>query len=284
MYMEYYGLSGDPFRLATDYRNLYSQPVFTKAASYLQYGMQSSDGIVLITGKAGTGKSSLVNSVLVDSRDHNHDAMVIECLDYDGTQLLSYYARLLGDDNRQLSLTDAMFSVTQSLKHLHEQNKQPVLVLDEAHQLTCDALIKLTALANQRVNGYPLVQLFLVGQPDLWQKISQPQHEQLHQRLSATCEIAPLTDEETKDYILQNLQAVGWNNNPVIASNVYTAVHRSSLGIRRWINLICSRLMLHAMAHDRQELELPDLCEVISDLISEGLLPQEIRESNLIAA
>ena len=284
MYMEYYGLSGDPFRLATDYRNLYSQPTFSKAQSYLQYGMQSSDGIVLITGKAGTGKTSLINSVLADSRDMNQHADVIECLDFNGRQLLAYYARLLGDEERKLSLTDAIYSVTQALQQIHEHNKQPVLVLDEAHHLTSDALTKLTVLANQRVSGLPLVQVFLVGQPDLWNKISQPEHEQLHQRLSATCEIQPLTDAETKEYILQNLQAVGWNNSPAIASNVYTAVHRSSLGIRRWINLICSRLMLHAMAHDRQELELPDLCEVVSDLISEGLLPQEIRESNLIAA
>ncbi|MEM7257438.1 MAG: AAA family ATPase [Pseudomonadota bacterium] len=284
MYMEYYGLSGDPFRLAHDFRNLYSQPTFVKAGSYLQYGMQSGDGIVLISGKAGTGKTTVINSVLNEARQLSNQASVIECVDFDGAQLLSYYARLLGDDSPQQTLTDSIHWITGNLLKQSEQGRHPILVLDEAHHLTDDALTKLTLLANLQKHGAPLVQIFLVGQPAIWEKINQPQHEQLHQRLMATCEIAPLTVDETREYILQNLQAVGWNNKPAIASNVYTEVHRSSLGIRRWINLICSRLMLHAMAHDRQELELQDLCEVISDLISERLLPQEIRESNLLAA
>ncbi len=282
--MEYYGLSGDPFRLANDFRNLYSQPSFVKASSYLQYGMQSGDGIVLITGKAGTGKTTVINTVLYEARLLSNQASVIECVDFDGEQLLSYYARLLGDENPSQNLTDSILWITESLLKLNEQGRQPVLILDEAHHLSSDALTKLTLLANQQRNGQSLVQLFLVGQPLLWDKINQPEHEQLHQRLMATCEVEPLTADETREYILQNLQAVGWNNRPAIASNVYTEVHRSSLGIRRWINLICSRLMLHAMAHDCQELELQDLCEVISDLISERLLPQEIRESNLLAA
>ncbi len=284
MYMEYYGLSGDPFRLTDDYRNLYSQPSFVKASSYLQYGMEAGDGMVLVTGRAGTGKTTAINSVLQQARHSNSQALVVECVDYTGEQLLGYYARLLGDETPQQNLTDSIYFITGTLAKLNEQGRQPLLVLDEAHHLSSDALTKLTLLANQQKNGQPLMQIFLVGQPEIWDKINRPEHEQLHQRLVASSEIKPLSIDETREYILQNLQAVGWNNKPAIAPNVYTEVHRSSLGIRRWVNLICGRLMLHAMAHDRQELELQDLCEVISDLIGERLLPQEIRESNLLAA
>ena len=128
MYMEYYGLSGDPFRLANDFRNLYSQPTFVKASSYLQYGMQSSDGIVLITGKPGTGKTTVINSVLSEARQLANHAVVIECVDFDGDQLLSYYARTLGDENPKQNLTDSIFWISESLLKLNEQGRQPVLL------------------------------------------------------------------------------------------------------------------------------------------------------------
>lgn len=285
MYKEYYGLSADPFRISADHSNLYSNESFTKARSYLQYGLHNAEGVVLLTGVPGTGKTSLMNSIIGASGDLNLSAAVIECTDYTGAQLLGYYARILGSEESKADITESMFTITENLKRLKEQGKKAVLVLDEAQQLTDDALHKLTLLANLQVAGEQLVQLFLIGQPKLRETLLlEPGLEQLHQRLVGTCHLDPLTAAETKEYILQNLRSVNWNNNPAIASNVYTAVHRSSLGIRRWINLICSRLMLHAIANDRQELELPDLCEVLSDLIKEGLLPQEIRQSNIKAA
>lgn len=284
MYKEYYGLSADPFRISADHSNLYSNQSFTKASSYLQYGLHNAEGVILMTGVPGTGKTSLMNSIISASSDMNLSAAVIECTDYTGAQLLGYYARILGSEESKADITDSMFSITENLMRLKDQGKKAILVLDEAQQLTEDALHKLTLLVNLQVSGEPLLQLFLIGQPKLREALLEPGLEQLHQRLVATCHLDELDASETKEYILQNLRSVDWNNNPAIASNVYTAIHRSSLGIRRWINLICSRLMLHAIANDRQELELPDLCEVLSDLIKEGLLPQEIRQSNLKAA
>lgn len=284
MYTEYYGLSADPFKIAADYNNLYSQPSFEKARSYLQFGLHSTEGVVVLTGVSGSGKTTLVNSVISMSADLNVSSSVIECTNYTGHQLLGYYARILGSEDSKLEITESLLSIADSLTRLRDQGKKAVLVLDEAQQLTEDALQKLTLLVNLQTAGEQLVQIFLVGRPRLLDKILDPQHELLHQRLVATCRIEPLDAAQTKDYILQNLRATGWNNNPSIASNVYTAVHRSALGNRRWTNLICSRLMLHAIANDRKELELPDLCEVLSDLIEEGLLPQKIRESNLKAA
>ena len=284
MYKEYYGLSADPFRMTTDHSNLYFHPSFTKARSYVQYALHNSEGVVLMTGDPGTGKSSLINSVIESSTDLNVSSAIIECTDYTGAQLLGYYARILGAEEIKPDVTAAIFSISDNLKRLHDLGKRAVLVLDEAQQLTVDALQKLTLLANLQSKGESLVQIFLVGQPSLRETLLHPELEQLHQRLVATCHVERLDVSETKEYILQNLRSANWNNNPAIASNVYTAVHRSSLGIRRWVNLICSRLMLHAIANDCEELELHDLCEVLSDLIREGLLPQQIRETNLKAA
>ncbi len=284
MYKEYYGLSADPFRISVDHSNLYSNASSAKARSYLQYGLHNAEGVVLLTGIPGSGKTSLMNSIIGASTDSSVSATIIECTDYTGAQLLGYYARILGSEDVKSDITESMLSITESLKRLRDQGKKAILVLDEAQQLTEDALHKLTLLANLHVGGEQLIQMFLIGQPSLRSTLLEPHFEQLHQRLVATCHLDELNAEETKEYILQNLKSADWNNNPAIASNVYTAVHRSSLGNRRWINLICSRLMLHAIANDRQELELPDLCEVLRDLITEGLLPQEIRQSNLKAA
>lgn len=283
MYKEYFGLSADPFRISAAHSNLYSHQSFTKARSYLQYGLHNAEGIVLITGDGGSGKTSLVNSVIDGGAELNLSATVIDCTDYSGSQLLAYYARILGSEDSDADLTESVFSISQSLNRLKDQGRKPVLVLDDAQLLTADAIRKLTLLANLRASGDQLLQIFLVGDSRLRAMLLEPQHEQLHQRLVAACHIDALTATETNEYILQNLRATGWNNRPAIASNVYTAVHRSSLGNRRWINLICSRLLLHAIANETQKLELPDLCEVLSDLINEGLLPQEIRQSNLKA-
>ena len=280
MYMEYYGLSADPFHLAADQANLYSHKSLRKARSYLQYGLQMNEGIVLMTGESGTGKSTLINSISTGNFGIEVDAVVIECANYTGSELLLKYAALLTGSNTSSDISEALNTISQTLIETKSEGKKAVLALDEAHQLTDDALFKLLQLANLKVNGEQLVQIHLVGLPELRDTILRPEHEQLHQRLVATCRIHPLTIAETKEYIVHNLTAAGWKGTPEISPKAYKLIHNTSMGIPRWINLTGNRLMLHGMTNEKQSLELSDVCEVLCELLSEDLLPAKVRRNN----
>lgn len=280
MYTEYYGFSADPFRLTADNNNLYSHQSLVKARSYLQYGLQIGEGIVLLTGGSGTGKTTLVETVVNEELDANLDPVIIECVDYSGQELLQHYASILSGEDINADIPDALNIITHSLVEARSQGKQCLLVLDEAHQLQQDALNKLTLLSNLRVEGHHLLQIFLVGQQELRETVLKPELEHLHQRLVATCRIKRLRSEETKEYIVQSLATVGWNGTPAISPTVFAAIHKTSMGIPRWINLICSRLMLHGMVNQLDVLDLPDVCEVLRDLLQEDLLPAAVRQAN----
>lgn len=280
MYTEYYGFSADPFRLTADNNNLYSHQSLVKARSYLQYGLQIGEGMVLLTGGSGTGKTTLVETVVNEELDANLDPVIVECVDYSGQELLQHYASILCGEDVNADIPDALNIITHSLVEARSQGKQCLLVLDEAHQLQQDALNKLTLLNNLRVEGHHLVQIFLVGQPELRETLLKPELEHLHQRLVATCRIKRLRSDETKEYIVQSLATVGWNGTPAISPNVFAAIHKTSMGIPRWINLICSRLMLHGMVNQLDVLDLPDVCEVLRDLLQEDLLPAAVRQAN----
>jgi type II secretory pathway predicted ATPase ExeA len=280
MYTEYYGFSADPFRLTADNNNLYSHQSLVKARSYLQYGLQIGEGIVLLTGGSGTGKTTLVETVVNEELDANLDPVIVECVDYSGQELLQHYASILSGEDINADIPDALNIITHSLVEARSQGKQCLLVLDEAHQLQQDALNKLTLLSNLRVEGHHLLQMFLVGQQELRETMLKPELEHLHQRLVATCRIKRLRSEETKEYIVQSLATVGWNGTPAISPTVFAAIHKTSMGIPRWINLICSRLMLHGMVNQLDVLDLPDVCEVLRDLLQEDLLPAAVRQAN----
>jgi len=232
---------------------------------------------VLVTGDIGTGKTTLINSLLKDDIGIQLDPVVIECADYTGIELLRNYAAILSGDSlppEQLELPETLNTISHLLMQTKAEGKKALLVLDDAHQLSDDALQKLLHLTNLKVNGQQLLKIQLVGLPNLRDTILRQEHEQLHQRLAATCSIEPLTLLETAEYIIHNLKEAGWKGNPRIDPKVFKVIHNTSMGIPRWINLNASRLMLHGMINEKQSLELPDICEVLCELLREDLLPE----------
>jgi len=244
--------------------------------SYLLYAFHRGEGMVLITGRPGSGKTTLVEEVVSETIDSEMPVAVVDCSNLAGNDLLELYLEALGVVAAPgISNSRAIRETLASMR----ETSRPVLMLDDAHLLSDEDMKIVYMLCNLNKQGVPLVQVVLAAHPKLRDLLLSPGYEHFHQRLVATCNIDALEMSETREYILHKLRSVGWNNNPKVAESVYGAIYRSSLGVPRWVDLICSRMLLNGMASERKFISLDDICEVIRDLIDEDLLPDQVRLS-----
>ena len=258
--------------------SLFLHKSFKKAMSYLLYVLQNGEGMIMITGESGVGKTRLIENLKAETNDPQMPITVVDCTHLLGEDLLEYYLEGLGAKPGESASRALNVSMIRQILTDLRKDKQSVLVLDNAHLLSTESLEIVHMLYNMNSNGLPLVQIVLIGQSSLREVMLSPCHEQLHQRLIATCNIESLDQKESRDYVTLKLKAAGWtNSNPAISEKVYGVIYSSSLGVPRWIDLISSRMLLNGMASDKQEITLEDACEVVQDLISEDLLPDQVR-------
>ena len=223
----------------------------------MQYALIQEEGIVLVTGEPGIGKTALVSRVIDEQDSHSLNCHSIECARYSGIELLGQYALACEVETDTTTITGMISAITQHLEEVKKRGKRSVLLLDEAHLLSDDALETIRLLSNLQQAGDPMLQIFLIGQPALRTRLLAPEMTQLHQRIIATCNIDALDTQDTQGYVMQQLSAVNWTPSSGITDGVYRAIHSASLGIPRWINLICNRLMIHAIAVSYTHLTLP---------------------------
>ncbi|PIE39135.1 MAG: general secretion pathway protein [Gammaproteobacteria bacterium] len=273
MYEQYYGFKEEPFRLSPDSRLCFLHPGFTKAKAYMQYALQRKEGFVMVTGRPGTGKSTLIASMTNDLAEQENVVFAsLTCTQIEADDLLRLVVMRFGLDGSQAHKAGMLNDLETLLKRLHSAGKRPLLIIDEAQDLSANALEELRLLTNLQLNNQPLLQIFLVGQEELRDTVMSPGLEQLHQRLVAACHMRPLDENATRDYILHRLQHVGWDGKPELDESIFNPIHQASRGIPRLINMVCSRLFLHGMVEDREELTLDDVRDVIASLEEELLI------------
>jgi type II secretory pathway predicted ATPase ExeA/outer membrane protein OmpA-like peptidoglycan-associated protein len=276
MYVDYYGLSTEPFRLGPDHKFCLSHPSFKRAHAYMQYALLRQEGFVVVTGLPGTGKTTLIGELLTD----------FQVSDFTLARLVS--ARLQGDDLLRmvcyafdlpavdgLSKSQLLQRLAAFVQRCFELNRRPLLIVDEAQGLSLSALEELRLLTNQQAGGQQMLQIFLVGQEELRDQLADPGLEQLRQRIVAACHIDPLKPDQTLAYVLHRLKVAGWNGRPRLMDEVFPPLYRYSRGIPRLINQICSRLLLHGSLEEKQELGLADVDLVIAELRAEHLSPEQ---------
>jgi type II secretory pathway predicted ATPase ExeA len=271
MYKEFYGLTGDPFRLSPDHHFCYRYPSFAKGRAYMQYALQAAEGFVVVTGQPGMGKTTLINDLLSDygPRDYTIATLVNTMLE--ANEVLRSAAYEFGVNVEGMDTA----TVLQRLKQLFTQAKNagrpPLLVVDEAQNLTLTALEELRMLTNLQANGSPLLQIFLVGQEELREKLQDNALEQLRQRVTAAAHLYPLTQEQVASYIIHRLKVVGWKGRPKLKASLLPVLDIACEGVPRRVNQFCSRLLLHGAVEQKLELGAEDARLVFSELSEERL-------------
>jgi putative secretion ATPase (PEP-CTERM system associated) len=276
MYETFYRLAADPFRLSPDPRFCFEHPSFTRARKYMQYALHRAEGFIMVTGEPGTGKTTLVESLLSALPIDGPLAARLVAAQLQPDELLRKVAYAFGLRAEHMGKATLLHELERFLMQQTRMGRGALLVIDEAQGLGASSLEELRLLTNLQENARPLLQIFLVGQEQLRQVVHSPELEQFHQRLIAACHLRPLTPEETRAYVEHRLRRVGWQRDPLITADAFLLMHRFSGGVPRRINQACSRLLLHGAAEERHRLDGRDVLTVVEDLRQETLAPAHL--------
>lgn len=264
MYTEFFGLSAKPFELLPNPKFLYLSKGHRKALSYLQYGVQEHAGFTLLTGEVGSGKTTLVRDIINKISSDTTLSMIFNTR-VDAHQLIGMINDDFGLDVAGKEKVILLRELNDFLLEECSCGRQPIIIIDEAQNLSADALEEIRMLSNLESDSFKLVQIILVGQPELKQIIAKPSLRQLRQRISISCHLNPLNREETEEYIFHRLATVGSRDCVSFKEGVFDMIFRFSGGIPRLINLICDFLLLSAFVEETRDIDI----ELVKDAVNE---------------
>lgn len=271
MYDMFYGFTAEPFRLSPDHHFAFQHRGYKKARAYMAYAFMRAEGFVMVTGRPGTGKTTLVGALVEDLSNEKVNTANIVCSQLEANDLLQMVAYEFGVDIGISDKGSLLQHLSRLLVKWHREGRRALLIVDEAQDLSVSAMEELRLLTNIQVSGRPLLQIFLLGQPELRELILSPQLEQVHQRIVAASHLEALEQDETEAYVRHRLQVVGWRGDPDISRVIYPLIFKFSEGVPRRINLICSRLLLHGSVEQLHRLGVRDMKEVLGELQGENL-------------
>ncbi|OUS15957.1 hypothetical protein A9Q88_09440 [Gammaproteobacteria bacterium 50_400_T64] len=271
MYDRFYQLKAEPFRLSPDHRFCFNHKSYAKAKAYMQYAFERAEGFVMVTGRPGTGKSTLVNDLVDTLSSSGAKVAKLVSTQLEASDLLRMVAHSFGMQTENLDKATILQRLDKLLMSNHNDGRRALLIIDEAQDLSQSAMEELRLLTNLQLNSQPLMQIFLLGQEELRTLVQSPGMEQVQQRLVAACHLEQLKEDETKAYIIHRLEQVGWQGDPAISNAVYPAIFRFTAGIPRRINQACSRLFLHGSVEGSHKLGVEDIRTVINELQQEQL-------------
>lgn len=274
MYEAFYGLSDKPFQASPNPLFYFASRQHQRAMSYLDYGLHCNEGFIVITGEVGAGKTMVARNLLNKlNRDKIISAHLVST-QLSADDALHMVCTAFGVAASDSSKAAQLHALQQFLSSAHHAGKRCLLIVDEAQNLSMQAVEELRMLSNFQINSRALLQSFLIGQPEFRQTLQSPQMTQLRQRVIAACHIGPLDVAETEAYIGHRLRCAGWKSSPQFAPEVFREIHRASSGIPRRINAICDRLLLSGFLSGKHSFSGGDVVETASEIESETFAPK----------
>jgi general secretion pathway protein A len=268
MYEKFYGLTCSPFELTPDPRFLFSTPSHNEALAILSYGVLRRKGFVVVTGEVGTGKTLLLRT-LFEFIGRNNVAFAFVYNPRLSVQ--EFFSHVLTD----LRLSLAGRTKSEMLSYLNEyllvrsrRGATTAIIVDEAHLLNWELMEEIRLLTNLETSQHKLVQMVLVGQPELDQKLDSHELRQLKQRVSFRCQLKPLTFAEVRGYIHHRLEHVGANSHgtAIFPDETIDVIYGYSRGIPRVINNLCENSLVSGYGKQMKEITVEIVREVASDL------------------
>jgi general secretion pathway protein A len=261
MYMRFFGLKQEPFSLAPDPRYLYMSKRHREALAHLLYGVGGGGGFVLLSGEIGAGKTTVCRCFLeqIPKRCNvayifNPKLTVMELVKSICDEFHIPSPRAKGQPATVKTYVDAL---NDFLLRTHAVGQNNVLIIDEAQQLSADVLEQLRLLTNLETNERKLLQIVLIGQPELRTMLERPDLEQLAQRVIARFHLKALSEKETEHYIRHRLSVAGMTRAIPFDRKAVQRIHVIARGVPRRINLLCDRVMLGAYAHGQHTIDTP---------------------------
>ncbi len=267
MFDQYYGFSGRPFQLTPDPNFYFESITHRKALSYLGYGMAQGEGFIVITGEIGSGKSTMVAHLM---RKVDHDQMTVGQVvtsNLDGSELVHLVAQSFGLDVAGQDKASALGAIEAFLHEEARAGRRCLLVVDEAQNLSFEALEELRMMSNFQLGSHPLLQQLLLGQPEFKDMLARHDRlEQLRQRVIAAHHLTAMEVQEVAPYIEHRLALVGWRGTPSFDPKIFPKIHEASGGIPRRVNQIATRLLLMGAVEQRNQIDCAMLDQVVEEM------------------
>lgn len=268
MYKKYYGLREKPFEITPDPKFLYLSEDHKEALAYITYAVREKKGFTVITGEVGTGKTILIQTLLSSLNGNTRTAFLFNPR-LSSTDFLRYICEDLGLKGRKSSKGQYLTQLHNFLMTCYSRNENVVLIIDEAQNLDSKLLEEVRLLTNLETPTSKLLQVILMGQPELDDILNHPQFRQLKQRVILRYHLQPLNKEETKEYIKKRLKIAGAVDPYLFSPKALNKIYKYSKGIPRLINVVCDNALLTGYAYDQKVIDESVIREVIKDL--EGL-------------
>ncbi len=268
MYLSFFGLERRPFQLAPDPGSFFLSREHKKALTHLTYGITFNQGFMLVTGEVGIGKTTIIRKVM---KELDSDVRIAKITNtrVSSNQLWALINDDFGLDAAGKDKTMMLKELTNFLISEYSQGHRCMLVIDEAQNLTPGLLEEIRLLSNLETDNSKLLQIILLGQPELRETLARPELRQLRQRINISCHLNALTKEETESYIFHRLESAGNRDAAVFETGAIDAIYDFSKGIPRLVNIICDFLFLAAYDEGARTISTNLTNEVIGEIEQE---------------
>jgi general secretion pathway protein A len=265
VYQEFYGLVRSPFEMTPDPAFLYLSEAHREGLATLVYGVQARKGFVLLTGEVGTGKTTLLHALLAQLDRDTASAFIfnprLDPLDFFRVLFDEY-----GIEKPCHTKAEYLLALNHFLIERLQSDGPTLLIVDEAQNLSAEMLEEVRLLSNLETPTSKLIQIMLVGQPELWEMLARPELRQLRQRIVLRHRLEPFHEADTGSYVEERLRLAGYTGKGIFDRGALREIHRVSGGTPRLVNIVCDGALLLGFAREKARLGAPEIREVARDL------------------